>query len=105
MADPSLLTRLARRLQAASESTPKGEGFWPAMAAIAAAETERTIGVTLGPVPQKPFYALAAEREGLVVIGQGALLADVSDMAMTYFQEGGIADVSLVEVKRVLVRA
>ena len=38
MADSILIQRIAQRLAEASEATPKGEGFWPALATIAANE-------------------------------------------------------------------
>ena len=102
MADSILIQRLARRLQAASEATQKGEGFWPALATLAATECERVITTTNRPLPALPTLALGHRREGFVRLLDGATLGDVYAQVLPLFDAGQRDDVWIVEVKRIV---
>lgn len=105
MADSILVTRLARRLQEASEATAKGEGFWPTLADVAARECERTVTTTNKSLPVLPVLALARHREGFVVLLDGATLAEVHAQVLPLFDAGQREDVWIVEVRRIVTGA
>lgn len=103
MADPILVKRLAQRLQEASEATPKGEGFWPALATLAADEAVRVVSVQQQVLPVNLFVAAYQRREGLRFIASAATLAEVNQVAVTFLQETGVSDrVWIMEIRRVL---
>lgn len=106
MADSILVKRLAARLAEAGEATPKGEGFWPTLAAIAATEaTIPTVAVSLKPLPVLSMLALSRRREGFVLLVDGATVADVVSQVQPLFDAGQRDDVWIVDVKRIVTRA
>lgn len=102
MADPTLVKRLAAKLRETSESTPKGEEFWPTLAQVAADETARTITVSQAVIPPDPFLAVVKRHEGFVLIARADLLANLQPPVEAYFQEGGGGPVWCLEIKKVL---
>jgi hypothetical protein len=102
MADPVLVQRLAHLLEVVSESTPKGEGFWPAVAAFAANEIARTVVKTTQPLPPEPFVALVKHRETMEIVARDATLAGLADQVTAALDRRGEGTVWLVEVKRVV---
>ena len=102
MADPILLQRLAQRLAETSEATPKGEGFWPTLAQVAAEEAARSIVVELRGQPTQPFLAVRRAHEGLVVIAQTATLIGAQNAATTALEARGTGEVWVIEIRRVL---
>ena len=102
MADSILIQRLAKRLQEAADGTPKGEGFWPALAVLAATECERTVTTTNKPLPVLAFLALAKRREVFVPLLDGATLGDIYAQVLPLFDAGQPEDVWIVEVKRIV---
>lgn len=102
MADPILLKRLATKLQEASESTPKGEGFWPTLAQVVADEAARTVVTQLRGVPANPFVAVTKTLDGYRQVGRADTLAALQPVVEAYLQERGAGEVWVVEVQRVL---
>lgn len=102
MADPVLLKRIARKLQEAGEATPKGDGFWPTLAEVAATECERVVTTVNKPLPALPILALAQRREGFVFLLDGGTAADVYAQVLPLFDGGQREDVWIVDVKRIV---
>ena len=106
MTDPLLVQRLAARLAEASEATPKGDGFWPALATIAAEESVKTIVVIQGAIPVDRFVGVVRHREGgWRQIAEGTGLVDLTTKITTYYEVGGRGDVAIMEIKRILILA
>lgn len=103
MADPVIVKRLAQKLQEAADATPKGEGFWPDLARLAAEEYAKVIVVTQQALPPKPFLAVVAQREGYRLVARGATLVELTAPATAFFDEGGSGELWVVEIKRVYV--
>ena len=105
MADSILIQRIAQRLAEASEATPKGEGFWPALATIAANEAlVPIVPVMVKPVPVLSMLALSHRREGFAFLVDGATVQDVAGQVQAAFDAGHRDDVWIVEVKRIVGR-
>lgn len=103
MADSILIKRLAARLSEASDATPKGEGFWPTLAQIAAEEAAKpTVAMAQKPLPALPMLALGKRREGFVFLVDGTTVADVAGQVSPLFDAGQRDDVWVVEVKRIV---
>lgn len=102
MSDPVLIKRLTRRLQEASEATPKGEGFWPALAEIAATEATRTVTSQPLALPADPFLVVVRVQEGLQTVAASATLAGATQAVTIFLNERGSGEASIVEVRRVL---
>jgi hypothetical protein len=102
MTDPIVVKRLTRRLAEAGEATPRGEGYWLALAQFAADEATRTVTVTQIAVPDEPFLAVTKTREGFHVVGRGATLAALTAPVTAFLEERGRGEVWITEVRRVL---
>ena len=102
MADPILIQRLTHLLHEASESTPKGEGFWPTLADLAAAECARTVVVEQRGLPSQPFAAVRKTHEGLAIVARGVSLVEIQNAATTVLETRGVGEVWLLEIRRVL---
>lgn len=102
MADPVVVKRIAQRLQALSESTPKGEGFWPALATMAAEEALRTLTVQQLALPVEPFMAAIRAHEGLRVIAKTPTLGGAQQAAIAFLEERGSGEALVMEVRRLL---
>jgi hypothetical protein len=102
MTDPILVQRLAHLLEGMSEATPKGEGFWPAVAAFAANEIARTVVKTTQPLPAEPFVALVKARETLAIVARDATLAGLADQVTAALDRRGEGTVWLVQVRQIV---
>lgn len=102
MADPILVKRLTRLLEETSDATPKGEGFWPALATAAADEAARTLTIEQRALPPEPFLVVVRAHEGLRTVARAATLSGASQAAMSFLEERGIGEVLVVEIRRVL---
>ena len=105
MADSILIQRLTRRLQEASETTAKGEGFWPTLADVAARECERVVTTTNKPLPVLSVLALSPQREGFTFLLDGASVTDVYAQVLPLFDAGQREDVWIVEIRRIVTGA
>ena len=102
MADPVLVQRLAEALREESEETPKGEGYWSALAERAAKEAARTVVVELRGQPAEPFLAVRKAHEGLAIVARAATLTGAQNAATDALEARGTGEVWVIEIKRVL---
>lgn len=102
MTDPILLQRLAQRLAETSEATPKGEGFWPTLAQVAAEEAARSVVVEQRGLPTQPFLAIRRTHEGFALVARENSLLAVQTAATTALEARGTGELWLVQIRTVL---